>query len=46
MRRWTIAVGNAFEGIKLHGVFDDCDKAIEYATRHFCNWDVIQIQDL
>lgn len=44
---YTIAVGTAFEGIQLHGLFDTANEAGDIAIREFdnCEWSVIPIQD-
>lgn len=33
MNKWTIAIGNAFEGIELYGVFDTHDEAVEWGEK-------------
>lgn len=34
---YTIAVGNAFDGLMLHGIFDTSEEANEYADVEFKN---------
>jgi len=46
MSKYTIAYGNAFDGLTFYGVFDDFDEAEEYAATHgeFGFW-IVEIQD-
>jgi hypothetical protein len=43
---YTIAVGNPFDGLTLHGLFNDPEEANQFADLEFKNqdWNVVQIQ--
>lgn len=43
---FTIAVGNAFEGVELRGLFDTPEEAAEVAEREFTadDWHVVVIE--
>lgn len=38
--KWTIAVGDAFHGVTLHGIFDSPEEAVEYAGDHYDRTDI------
>jgi hypothetical protein len=33
--KYALATGNPFDGLKLHGPFDDAETANEYAENHY-----------
>lgn len=40
---YTVAVGNAFDGIQLHGFFHSFEAAIAYAEPRYEEWNIIVI---
>lgn len=46
MPKYTVAYGNAFDGHRLFGIFDDFDVAEEYAATHkdMAYW-VVEIEE-
>lgn len=46
--KYTIAVGTAFDGISLYGLFDDQSKAVETAETNYRSeqWSVIPIGEI
>jgi hypothetical protein len=46
MSKYTIAYGNAFDGLTFYGVFDDFDEAEEYAATHGeFGFYIVELQD-
>jgi hypothetical protein len=45
MIRYTVAVGNPWDGITLYGSFDDSGEAITYADKYFRKdeWVVVEL---
>ncbi len=43
---WTVATGNPWDGMSLHGIFSDPDEANVYAQNEFrdVDWWVVQIE--
>jgi hypothetical protein len=46
MEKWTVAIGDPFNGLTLYGVFADYDEALTYAEDHGEDneWWVVRIQ--
>ena len=44
---YTVAVGNAFDGISLHGLFNNMELAANYAEKTFEyeDWHVVPINE-
>lgn len=44
---WVVAFGNAFDGIELHGPFDDKEKAQNYAEyvhkKTYADWNIVKL---
>jgi len=47
--KYTVAYGNAFDGLLFEGVFDDADTALQYAERYAGGygeqWNIVTIRE-
>lgn len=47
MAKFTIAIGNSFDGLEFYGIFDDHDAAIQEIDNHrIRDWYIVPIHDI
>lgn len=46
MCKYVVAVGNAFDGVKLYGPFDNADEASNWADANVVEeWNIVDLTD-